>query len=362
MKNGKTIIIALALATFLSGCIVYSPPDPDGPDFYRPAVPRTQVQVVHREFIHSDMEWVLWEYYDWDYDVVYDLHNRYRYSDDEICLILFLAYYGHCQPIQIVQWRQSGIPWMTITTYNLRLQPDIFFVPVSPAYRFGPPYGNAYGRYWKNPRTVVLTDSEMVSLVYLKTTCLAYNASPVEVIKLHEQGRDFNQIIWINRSEGHHIKTARGREVKGPPDKVKIRPVERHDRDSDKGKPDDKGKLKPDGQPARPNDPQVGQADNLDSKDKPKSDKDKPKTDPKPSKGKDKSKGKKDKSKTGDKSKTDDKSKPGDKPKTDDKPADNSDNKDKPKADDKGSDDNKGNSDNKGGNNGNGNKGGKGKH
>lgn len=311
MKTRITIITALALAALLGGCIIYTPPDPDGPDFYHPAIPHTQV--VHREFMHSDMEWVLWEYYDWDYDVVYNLHNRYKYTDDEICLILFLAYHGHCQPIQIVQWRQSGISWMTITTYNLRLQPDIFFVPVSPAYRFGPPYGHAYGRYWKNPRTVVLTDSEMVSLVYLKTTCLAYNASPLEVIKLHEQGRDFNQIVWVNRSEGRHIKTIRGRDVREPPDRIKIRPVEhdkpagspdnrgkpgrdkdkdRHEDGSDKGKPDDRGKpgLRPAG------DDGSGGKDKGDRNDK-------PKIDTKPSKDK----GKKDKPKTDDKSKSDDK-------------------------------------------------------
>jgi len=269
------IITALAFAAFLGGCIVYSPPDPDGPDFYRPAVPHTQV--VRAEFVHSDIEWVLWEYYDWDYDVVYNLHYRYKYTDDEVALILFLAYHGHCEPIRIVQWRQSGIPWMTITTYNLRLQPDIFFVPVSPAYRFGPPYGNAYGRYWKNPRTVVLTDSEMVNLVYLKTTCLAYNASPVEVIKLREQGRDFNQIVWVHRSEGRHIKTAKGRDIKEPPDKVKIRPMEHNKpgQNRDKDKPEtgpDKGKpeLRPAG------------GDASDNKNKSKPDKNKPKTDTKP--------------------------------------------------------------------------------
>ncbi|MEK7309328.1 MAG: hypothetical protein AAB038_00745 [Planctomycetota bacterium] len=302
MKTRTTVIIALTLAAFLGGCIVYSPPDPDGPDFYRPATPHTRVQVTHREFVHSDMEWVLWEYYDWDYDVVYNLHYRYNYTNDEVALILFLAYYGRVEPVRIVQWRQSGIPWMTITTYNLRLQPDIFFVPVSPAYRFGPPYGNAYGRYWKNPKAVVLTDSEMVNLVYLKTTCLAYNASPVEVIKLHEQGRDFNQIVWVHRSEGRHIKTARGREVREPPDRVKIRPMEHNKpgRDKDKDKPEtgpEKGK--PGLRPAA-GDMTGGNDEQPKADEKPKTDKDKPKAGSKPSKDKGKPKG-------SDKPKTDDK-------------------------------------------------------
>jgi hypothetical protein len=271
VKMKITIIITLVLALFLGGCIVYSPPDPDGPDFYRPAIPpyhpQPQTVVVRAELVHSDIEWVLWEYYDWDYDVVYDLHNRYKYTDDEVALILFLAYHGHCEPIRIVQWRQSGIPWMTITTYNLKLQPDVFFVPISPAYKFGPPYGNAYGRYWKNPRTVVLTDSEMISLVYLKTTCLAYNASPVEVIKLHEQGRDFNQIIWVHRSEGRHIKTVHGRDVREPPERVRIKPVKPYKpgrdvrpnlKDGREDKPGNKVKLKPDPKPS-------GNSDNKDN-------------------------------------------------------------------------------------------------
>ncbi|MBI5778323.1 MAG: hypothetical protein HZA49_02585 [Planctomycetes bacterium] len=317
-RRSIIIMVALVIATLLGGCIIYTPPDPDGPDFYSPAIHYTQPpQPVRVEFVHSDIEWVLWEYYDWDYDVVYNLHYRYKYSDDEVALILFLAYYGHCQPIQIVQWRQSGIPWMTITTYNLRLQPDIFFVPVSPAYRFGPPYGNAYGRYWKNPKTVVLTDSEMVNLVYLKTTCLAYNASPVEVIKLREQGRDFNQIIWVHRSEGRHIKTTKGRDVREPPAKIKMRPVE-HENDRNKpghdrykGKPiisgaegkieDNKESGSDKGKPGlrsgagditggRDEQPKAGEKPKLEDKpkvdDKPKTDKNKPSKD----KGKDKSK------------------------------------------------------------------------
>ena len=267
MKTTAAIITILAFVLFLGGCVVHSPPEPD---FYH----QPQVVVVHAEFFHSDAEWMLWEYYDWDYDVVYDLHNRYRYSDDEVALILFLSYYGHCQPIQVVQWRQAGIPWMTITTARLRLEPDIFFIPVASTHKFGPPYGNAYGRYWKNPRTVVLTDSEMVSLVYLKTTCLAYNASPIDVIRLHDQGHDFNYIVRTHRSQGHHIRTAHGRNVKGPPDKVKLRPDDR-DNDKDKGK-SDKNKTRTDTKPA---------------KDKGKTDKSKTKTKPKENKPKTNNKG-----------------------------------------------------------------------
>jgi len=266
MKTTTAIIATLALAAFLSGCFVHAPP-PDGPGIYRPAVHPSQAVVVQAEFYHSDIEWVLWEYYDWDYDVVYDLHHRYRYSDDEIALILFLAYHGHCQPVRIIQWRQSGIPWMTITTHHLRLQPDIFFVPVASTYRLGPPYGNAYGRYWKNPRTVVLSDSEMFSLVYLKTTCLAYNASPIDVIRLREQGHDFNYIVRTHRNEGHHIRTVHGRDVKDPPSKVRIS-SDKHDQGkgrpetgSDKDKPG-KDKPKADSKPKPDKDKPTGNSGN----------------------------------------------------------------------------------------------------
>ncbi|MEW6025764.1 MAG: hypothetical protein AB1599_00510 [Planctomycetota bacterium] len=313
MKSVILLLAALSVASILGGCIIYTPPDPDGPDFYSPAI-RYNPPPALVEIVHSDIEWLVWEYYDWDYDIVYDLRYRYKYTPDEVALILFLAYHGRVEPIRIVQWRQANTPWMTITTYHLRLQPDIFFVPVSTAYQFGPPYGHAYGRYWKNPKAVVLSDDEMINLVYLKTTCQAYNVSPVEVIKLREQGRDFNQIVWVHRSEGRHIKTTRGREIQEPPAKIKMQPVV-YDKDKDKGKiisgAMDRMERAQEGEPEkgkpglRPgvNDG-IGSGNKEDNpvdssaeRDKPKTDKDKPSKD----KGKDKpskdkgGKGKKDK-------------------------------------------------------------------
>jgi hypothetical protein len=140
----------------------------------------------------------------------------------------------------------------------------------------------------------------MISLVYLKTTCLAYNASPVEVIKLREQGRDFNQIVWVHRSEGRHIKTARGREVREPPDKVKIRPMEHNKPGHDKDKPETEPEKGKPGLRSGAGDMIGGKDEQPKADEKPKTDKNKPKTDPKPSKDKGKPKG-------SDKSKTDDK-------------------------------------------------------
>jgi hypothetical protein len=253
---------------------------------------------------------------------VVHLHSL-NYSPDEVSLILFLAYHGHVQPATIVQWRRGGITWIEITTVHLRLEPSIFFVDIPHGTRLGPPYGNAYGYYWKNPRYVMYSDYEIVKLVHLRVVSEAYHVHPVEVIKIYEQDSDYDRIIERHHREGKAIRTRNGRTIREIPPKINRPDNQRREPPNKPNNPPNKpDREKPDReQPNRPD------------KDKPKHpDKDKPKDNPehpdkdKPDKNKPKDQPEKDKPKDKPKDNPDK-----DKPK-DDKPKDNPD-KDKPGKD-----------------------------
>ena len=180
----KKAIIILGLVLIVTGCAYYEP------------APRVAV--------YSDIEWITWEYYDWDYNTVVYLRSL-NYSSDDVCLVLFLAWHGNTTPSAIVRWRKSGISWMNITTVHLKLNPTVFYVNIPRNTKLGPPYGKAYGYYWNKPKHFVLTHTEMVSLVYLKTTSLSFGIKPLEVIKMHHAGHGFNYIVNHHVKAGKHI-------------------------------------------------------------------------------------------------------------------------------------------------------------
>ncbi|MBI4835059.1 MAG: hypothetical protein HY811_09620 [Planctomycetes bacterium] len=196
MKRLCTILFVGMIALFLTGCVVYSHPA---------HYPTTT------HFVYTDMEWVVWNYYDWDYDTVVRIHS-YNYSPEYVNLILFLAYHSHVDPVLIIGWHREGVSWVEITTRRLRLDPVIFFAHIPPDTKLGSPYGKAYGHYWKNPRAIVLTEHDMINLVHLKVTCEAFHIQPVDVIRHHERGDDFNRIVRREIDSDRKIKSVKGHE------------------------------------------------------------------------------------------------------------------------------------------------------
>jgi hypothetical protein len=311
MKRLYTILFVGMIALFLTGCVVHTHP-------YEGYHSTTHV-------VYTDMEWVVWNYYDWDYDTVVRIHS-YNYSPEYVNLILFLSYHSHVDPVLIIGWHREGVSWVEITTHRLRLDPVIFFAHIPTDTRLGPPYGNAYGHYWKNPRAIVLTEHDMINLVHLKVTCEAFHMQPVDVIRHHERGDDFNRIVRREIDNDKKIKSVKGHEWdkhsyeqdrekhgnnrpdnrrdkpgkdkptkdnSGSPDDRRDKPDrDKPDRDNkpDKGKPD-KDKPTKDNSGSPDNGRDKPSKDNSD-KDKPgKSDKDKPDKDDKDhGKGKDKGK------------------------------------------------------------------------
>lgn len=232
-------LVILLIAIALTGCIV------SGRSRHASNIPSGQTHVSGQTcWVYSDIEWVVCEYYDWDYDTVESLHSM-GYSPDDVCLILFLAYRSQTEPRTIARWRRAGIPWRDITTVNLRLDPSTFFVSIPSNVQLGPPYGRAYGYYRKDPKTVVLSDVERVDLVQLKVVSKAYKIPPVKVIRLRQQGRSFNKIVQAQRKAGKSIRTRKGRIVKAPYKRPSKKPSKIRPDKSQRKPPKNKAKDKP---------------------------------------------------------------------------------------------------------------------
>jgi len=106
-----------------------------------------------------------------------------RISDDELPVVLFIAQRAAVPPARIVDLRLRGLSWWDISV-RYGIGPEVYYVPVAVAP--GPPYGHAYGHY-KKPRkhwkTIVLSDDDVVNLVYLRFASDYYRVPAERVIE-----------------------------------------------------------------------------------------------------------------------------------------------------------------------------------
>jgi hypothetical protein len=154
--------------------------------------------------------------------VVY-VKDHYRFPDEELPVVFFLASRAHVDPQVIIDLRiRQRMSWLNIT-FHYGLTPEIYYVPVQ---RVGPPYGNAYGHYKKHKKDykkVVLADADVVNLVNLRFMS-EYHGVAAEVV-MDQRGKG-ERFVVIN---DHYYKE------KG----------KHHNQDKDKGKDkDDKGNKK----------------------------------------------------------------------------------------------------------------------
>ena len=145
---------------------------------------------------------------------VVELREHYRYPDEDLPVVYFLAARAHVAPAAIINLRFQRMSWLDIA-FHYHLTPDIFFIPVSTTH-VGPPYGHAYGYYRKygptrDWRKFALTDHDVVNLVNLRFMSEHYRMSPEAVMAM--RGRE-SKFVVINDEikKGHE---------KGKPDKQK---------------------------------------------------------------------------------------------------------------------------------------------
>ncbi len=152
---------------------------------------------------------------------VVEIHDRYRFPEEELPVVYFLAARAHVEPAVIINFRMRKMSWLDIA-FHYRLTPDIFFVPVS-VERIGPPYGNAYGYYRKygpakDWKRIALTDREVVDLVNLRFMSEHYNVSPQSVMAMRGRESKFvviNDEIRMGKDNGNPGKGNKGGNGKG---------------------------------------------------------------------------------------------------------------------------------------------------
>jgi hypothetical protein len=168
--------------------------------------------------------------------VVY-VKDHYRFPDEELPVVFFLASRAHVDPQVIIDLRiRQRMSWLNIT-FHYGLTPEIYYVPVK---RVGPPYGNAYGHYKKHGKDykkVKLADADVVNLVNLRFMS-EYHGVAAEVV-MDQRGRG-ERFVVINdhygKEKGKHHDNGKGK-GKDKDDKGD----KKDKKDKDKGKGHGKG-------------------------------------------------------------------------------------------------------------------------
>ena len=157
------------------------------------------------------------------------MKDHYRFPDEELPVVFFLASKAHVDPQVIIDLRiRQRMSWLNIT-FHYGLTPEIYYVPVK---RVGPPYGNAYGHYKKHKKDykkVVLADADVVNLVNLRFMS-EYHGVAAEVV-MDQRGKG-ERFVVIN---DHYYKEKGKHHDNGKGDK-------KDKKDKDKGKGHGKGK------------------------------------------------------------------------------------------------------------------------
>jgi hypothetical protein len=180
----KTISTALLALLSLGGCVVHThrhdhtPPPPPPP---RPA------PVVVHYYGWNHHRYVVWrEYYGCTPDEVYWLENS-GYDDDDVLVCLTIARRARV-PVRHVfyEYDRCGRSLFTVSAV-FRLPIGIFFcneVPIN--YACPPPYGRAYGYYWRNQHHYY-TNAEIHSLVQLQVGIRYYGYNHAVYFRDYDQ-------------------------------------------------------------------------------------------------------------------------------------------------------------------------------
>ena len=132
--------------------------------------------------------------------------ERYRFRNEELPVVYYLAAQANVKPSAIIDLRISQMSWLDIS-FRYGLSPEIFFIPLTTK-KVGPPYGKAYGYYKKyHPRKewkkIVLSDSEIVDLVNLRFISEYHKLDPDSVVQMRSRGMNFINInVEIEKEKG----------------------------------------------------------------------------------------------------------------------------------------------------------------
>lgn len=134
------------------------------------------------------------------------IKERYRFQNEELPVVYYLAARARVKPSAIIALRMSQMSWLDIS-FRCGLTPEIFFVPLT-VEKVGPPYGKAYGYYkkyrpYKEWKKIYLSDTEVVDLVNLRFISEYHKLDPDKVIGMRSKGMNFVNInVEIEKDRG----------------------------------------------------------------------------------------------------------------------------------------------------------------
>ena len=148
---------------------------------------------------------------------VRQLEDTTPFPDLNLPVALFIAQRAHVSADLLLSWRREGKPWLQIAA-QLKVPPTVFFLSI-PEQKLGPPYGQAYGYYWKHQRDkkapIPLSDGEIADLVHLRIASSYFKLSPGKIMTLRAGGKSFSKIYALEYAKRHPGKGQKARGGKG---------------------------------------------------------------------------------------------------------------------------------------------------
>ncbi len=139
--------------------------------------------------------------YGYDRAVLEPVLPRVQYVEVDLPVILFLAHASGRPPGAIVDLRAQGLSWSVIFT-RVGVPYDVLFEGMisDP----GPPYGNAWGYWRKNPRDLRLSDNDVTELVQLQIGAQAAGVAPLQLARARGQGRPIAVLVAEKKGRPYH--------------------------------------------------------------------------------------------------------------------------------------------------------------
>jgi hypothetical protein len=126
---------------------------------------------------------------------------RLRYVEVDLPVVLFLARECGRPPGYIVDLRAQGLSWSVIFT-RVGVPYEVLFVGIDRDP--GPPYGNAWGHWRKNPRRARLSDRDIAGLVQVQIGARAARMAPFELARVRGQGRSVAFVVAEKHGRPYH--------------------------------------------------------------------------------------------------------------------------------------------------------------
>ena len=117
---------------------------------------------------------------------------RLRSVDSDLPVAMYLSHESGEPLSVIVGLRAQGLSWAVVFG-RLRVAPGVLFAGISRDP--GPPYGKAWGHWRKNPKTVRLSDSDIIGLVQIQVGSRWARMTPYDLAKARGQGKKVPALV-----------------------------------------------------------------------------------------------------------------------------------------------------------------------